>query len=341
MTTPVSQVRQGTPPETPPSERLLRTSPFALRSGTGADDGSGDGLTLDGWASVFNQSTVIDSWEGKFKERVLPGSMKKTFRESPPRIQFDHGHHPMIGSIPIAKRTLVEEGIDPELAPEGGAHVVARLFDNWLIQPVRDAIEEGEINGMSFRFSVIRERWEDQDGKIIRDRKALAEYMERTWWEDVPDEELWTRSLLEVRVPELGPVVWPAYTGTSVSVRSVTLDLDQVTRDPSARRDLARFVFMADQAAARMSDPDDAEDAPLGTVEAQPPAVEHAAAPPATPPATDRPVGHVGESPAAPSVLHPTTDVAAPETTSETKRDLRRVLSLVREAERTARSDLP
>jgi len=277
---------------------------------------------------VFNRDTVIDSWEGKFKERVAPGSMKKTFRESPPRIQFDHGQHPMIGSIPIARLESIVEEADPDLAPDGGAHVVGRLFDNWLVQPVRDAIEAGAIDGMSFRFSVVRERWEDPDGKIVRDNKALAEYMERTWWEDVPEDELWTRTLLELRVPELGPVVWPAYKDTTVSVRSVTLDLDRVTRDPDARRDLARFVFMADQAAARMSDPG-TDDAPSDTVEAPtPPAVEHAAAPPDTPPATDRPVGHVGESPST---------FTAP---SRVKRDLRMVLDRVRAAERASRTDL-
>ena len=39
---------------------------------------------------------------------------------------------------------------------EQGAHVIARLHDNWLIQPLRDAIASESIDGMSFRFEVVR-----------------------------------------------------------------------------------------------------------------------------------------------------------------------------------------
>jgi hypothetical protein len=105
----------------PPREDLLRMAPFALRA---ADDANpDDGRTLDGWGAVFNRETVINSWEGRFREKLSPGSMKKSFRENPPRIQFDHGRHPLVGSIPIAALRSIAEESDPELAPDGGAHV--------------------------------------------------------------------------------------------------------------------------------------------------------------------------------------------------------------------------
>lgn len=212
--------------EVPPLTDVLRSSPFAVRA---AGDGEpGDGLTLDGFAAVFNRIAVIDSWEGKFKEQIAPGSMKKSFREAPPVIQFDHGRHPLIGSLPIAELTRIAEESDPELAPEGGAHVLGRIMDNWLMQPVRDAIANRSVNGMSFRFTVVREIWTDADGKQIRDEEQLRELLRRTWYEDVPDEELLTRTLKELRVPELGPVVFPAYADTSVGVRSMLDRLDQL-----------------------------------------------------------------------------------------------------------------
>ncbi|MEU1810961.1 HK97 family phage prohead protease [Micromonospora aurantiaca (nom. illeg.)] len=231
--------------EIPPRTELLRTAPFALRSDSG--DNAGDGLTLDGFAAVFNRQTLIDSWEGKFWEQISPGSMRKSFRENPPKIQFDHGHHPLIGSIPIARTTTAEEAVDADLAPEGGAHIVGRLHDNWLVQPVRDAIAAGSVDGMSFRFSVVREEWREADGKVIRDEDKLREILRRSWYEDVPDEELPLRTLKELRVPEAGPVTWPAYTDTSVSVRSktVTIDLGRL-HDPEQRRLLARAVLLAD-----------------------------------------------------------------------------------------------
>ena len=237
--------------ERPPVESVLREAPFTLRA---ADDGEpNDGLTLDGYAAVFNRETIIDSWEGKFRELIAPGAMKRSFRETPPRIQFDHGRHPMIGSIPIAKLERAAEEVDPELAPEGGAHIVGRIFDNWLMEPVRDAIAAEAVNGMSFRFSVVREQWKDADGRTISDEEKLMEQLRRTWYEEVPDDELLVRTLKELKVPEAGPVVWPAYTDTSVKVRSKVIDLGRLD-DPEQRKLLARAVFMVDAAESQDDD---------------------------------------------------------------------------------------
>ncbi|AMU39236.1 hypothetical protein A3N99_02795 [Mycobacteroides abscessus] len=232
--------------ERPPMEGV-REAPFSLRAND--EDDPNDGLTLDGYGAVFNRETIIDSYEGKFKEKIAPGSMKRSFRETPPKIQFDHGRHPLIGSIPIASLRSATEDAHPELAPEGGAHIIARIFDNWLMEPVRDAIaaEPPAINGMSFRFSVVREQWETPDGKVIRDEQILREELRRTWYEEVPDEELLVRTLKELKVPEIGPVVWPAYQDTSVSVRSTVIDLGRLD-DPEQRKLLARAVFLADTA---------------------------------------------------------------------------------------------
>lgn len=235
----------------PPLESV-RQAPFSLRdSGDGEPN---DGYTLDGYGAVFNRETIIDSFEGKFREKIAPGSMKRSFREAPPKIQFDHGRHPLIGSIPIAKLERVAEEVDPELAPEGGAHVVARVFENWLMEPVRDAIAAGAVNGMSFRFSVVREKWETPDGKTIRDEEQLMSELRRTWYDDVPDEELLVRTLTELKVPEIGPVTWPAYADTSVSMRSKVIDLGRL-HDPEQRKLLAEAVFIADAA----SQDDDAQ----------------------------------------------------------------------------------
>jgi len=275
---------------TPPKEKLLRVTPFAVRSdGVNPDGSVNDGMTLDGYAAVFERETIIDSWEGRFKEVVAKGSMRKSFAERAPKVQFDHGSHPMIGSIPIGSVVSVREDSNPDLAPDGGAHIVARLHDNWLVQPVRDAIESGSINGMSFRFGVVRDEWRTAEGELIRDEQALREALTRTWFEDVPDEELLVRYLREVKVPELGPVVFPAYDETSVGVRSqVTFDVRKLGTDPAQRRELARLVFLAD-AAERSADadgelPDDTEqpEAP----EPEQPAVIHNSQPADTPQAT-------------------------------------------------------
>lgn len=251
--------------EIPPRDDLLRMVPFALRAEEERDEDEPDGLTLDGFAAVFNSLTLIDSWEGRFWEQTLPGSMKKSFREKPPKIQFDHGRHPLIGSIPIARLTVAEEASDPVLAPNGGAHIVGRVFDNWLMEPVRDAIAEEAIDGMSFRFSVVREAWFEADGKPIRDDDKLREILRRSWYEDVPEDELPRRDLKELRVPEAGPVVWPAYAETSVGMRSktITIDLGRLD-DREQRMSLAQAVLLAETAARTTEQPTEVptDDAP-------------------------------------------------------------------------------
>lgn len=217
-----------------------RDAPFGAVAGS-------DGLTLDGYAAVFNRPTVIDSMEGRFREQTCPGSMAKSFRESKPKIQFEHGRSTIWGSLPIATLERAAEEPHPILAPEGGAHVVARMSPLPLFEPLRWAIAEGAVDGMSFRFSVLREAWHRHDGEPLPDREILRE-LERRY--DGPEDELPMRSLKEVRVMELGPVVWPAYKETSVTMRShpTVIDLGALRDNPEHRTLLFRALLgMAEQ----------------------------------------------------------------------------------------------
>lgn len=245
--------REKRPPTT-----SVREAPFTLVRDPTVDGQPDDGLTLDGWAAVFNSPTVIDSWEGTFIEKIAPGSMRRSFRESPPKIQFDHGTHPLVGSIPIASLVDCREDSDPVLAPEGGAHVIGRIFNNWLMQPVRDAIASDPpgISGMSFRFEVVRESWTYANGEPITSDKDLLAELDRTWDGSVPADDLPIRTLRELKVPELGPVTWPAYEETSIAVRQGHIDLDRL-QEPEQRKLLARAVFTMDTAARGAADLDE------------------------------------------------------------------------------------
>lgn len=219
-------------------EGLVRALPFTLERAAGeGDQQPNDGLTLEGHAAVFGVRTVINSWEGRFTEELAAGAFRKTFRERTPVLQFDHGRHPLVGSIPIGKIKRAEED-------DIGAWVNARLHDNWLTQPVRDAIAEESITGMSFRMSVVREEWRDDDGKLITDDNRLLAMI----WDDTTDAPF--RTIKEVKVPELGPVVFPQYTETDVSVRmgGTIIDLAQLVRDEGNRNLLARAILMTEQA---------------------------------------------------------------------------------------------
>jgi HK97 family phage prohead protease len=191
---------------------------------------------------VTNSVTTIDSWEGCFDEVIAPGAFRKTLRERTPKMQFDHGRHPLLGSLPLGVWTKAEED-------DRGLHGVGRLSDNWLVTPFRDAIRDGGVEGMSFRFTVVREVWTDVNGKTIRDDELL-----QLLYYGAGERGPILRTLKDLSVSEMGPVVWPAYEETTVGVRSGeprTLVIDLATlRKPEARAELARAVAMADAAAA-------------------------------------------------------------------------------------------
>lgn len=173
---------------------------------------SSDGRSLDGYAAVFDQDTVIDSWmEGRFRERITKGAFKKTLRERSPIMQYNHGNDSRVGTVPIGVYERITED-------DNGLHVEGRLFENDNVEPVREAIAGGAITGMSFKFRVVRDEWRDAAGKLIKDQSKLYNmlYGESSG----SDDELPTRTIKEVQLFEAGPVSTPAYAGTSVGVRS-------------------------------------------------------------------------------------------------------------------------
>lgn len=200
-----------------PTKDLTRSVPFELERSAG-----GDGLTLNGYAAMFDTPTRIDSWEGKFDEQLSRGAFRKTIRERMPVLQFDHGHDSRTGSVPIGAITDLRED-------KTGLKVSARLHDNDLVKPIRDAIESGAITGMSFRFQVVKDEW-DESG-------------------DVP-----MRTIKEVRLMELGPVVFPAYASTSVGVRSAH-ELCAVCRQSLATHEEAGASATSDEPTATTAEP--------------------------------------------------------------------------------------
>jgi HK97 family phage prohead protease len=222
---------------------LVRSVPFAVRDAAG-DVGEGDGLTLTGLAAVWDSPTEIDSWEGTFTEQIRKGAFRKTIREMTPVLQFDHGRHPLVGSIPIGR-------IDDIAETDEGLALTARLSDNWLIEPVRDAIRDRSVTGMSFRFDVVREEWRDNTGALIK-----PDEIGPLLW-NPGDRGPLARTLVELKCRELGPVVFPAYTDTSVDVRARSL-ADDLTRDTVAARALRRSLAQAVPAGAAAAGlPDD------------------------------------------------------------------------------------
>ncbi len=179
---------------------------------------SDDGLTLEGYAAVFDTPTRIENshespYGGPFTETIAPGAFARAVRANPkPIMQFDHGTHPMIGSLPVGVIKSMRED-------DTGLFITGRVHDNWLTEPLRDAIKSDAINGMSFRFLV------PEGGDE---------------WSDDGDE----RRVTDLDVPELGPVVWPAYTDTTVNLRSRAF-AEAVDEDPDLLKDFSLGLLLA------------------------------------------------------------------------------------------------
>ncbi len=175
---------------------MSRAPSMCVRSVDFTSESSGDGRTLEGYAAVFDSPTRIRSWEGDFTETIRAGAFARSLKERLPVLQYDHGKDARVGSVPIGAIEDVRED-------KRGLYVRAKLFDNPVVEPVRQAIAGGAIRGMSFRFEV-------PDGGD-------------TWSRSGSTEE---REIRDADVHELGPVVFPAYDTTSVTVRSLLAQLD-------------------------------------------------------------------------------------------------------------------
>lgn len=166
----------------------VRSFDFELRSTRGA------GRQLEGYVAVFGRRTRVPDSAGDFEEEIHPGFADRSLRENGmPVMQFDHGKDPRVGTVPIGAYEVFERD-------RKGYFVRGELFDNPVVEPVRQAIAGGAIKGMSFRFKVAKngDKWERRFGGGMD-----------------------LRHVLDADVPEAGPVVFPAYRDTAVSVRSI------------------------------------------------------------------------------------------------------------------------
>jgi len=190
-------------------------------------EGKSDGRTLRGIAVPFGQITRIDNWmEGRFDEQFKRGAFRRSLGQRMPKLQFDHGTHPLFGSLPIGEfRSLTER--------QGGLDVEAQIFEAPLFEPLREALATDQIDGMSIRF---------------RPLKVTITQAEQR--DDGGDVEL--RTITEAELIELGPVMFPAYAGTSVDLRSLG-DLDLTNQIDRHR--LAMALLSGDALADRVGQP--------------------------------------------------------------------------------------
>lgn len=143
---------------------------------------------------IEGHAAVFDSWSETlggifpFKEKVRKGAFSQTIKKDDIRALFNHDPNYVLGRNKAGTLELKED--------ETGLYVRIIPPDTQAARDLITSIERGDINQMSFGFTVEEEKWDTVDGVDVRE-------------------------LRRVRLFDVSPVTFPAYPSTDVGVRAM------------------------------------------------------------------------------------------------------------------------
>ena len=186
----------------------------------------GQAPTIHGYAAVFNSLSVpLPGKNGKmFREKIAPGAFAKHLLSRPDiRALWNHNPDFPLGRTKNDSLRIAEDhrGLRVEITPPD---------TSWGRDAV-EAIRRGDVDGMSFQFTVDQDQWTpDETGGQVR-------------------------TLREARLYEVSPVTFPAYPSTEVGVRcAADGDMPDVPVDEEQELPVAQVdntLLQAQQARAR------------------------------------------------------------------------------------------
>lgn len=148
--------------------------------------GDGEAKRIVGHAAVFNE---LSEPLGGFRERISPGAFARAIREGQDvRGLFNHDSNLILGRTSAGTMKISEDdkGLAYEITPPDSDQARALV----------ESIRRGDVTGNSFSFMTMTDKWETINGETIR-------------------------TLIDVDLFDVGPVVWPAYPQTDVALRSL------------------------------------------------------------------------------------------------------------------------
>jgi HK97 family phage prohead protease len=157
-----------------------------LRIDTG-QDGENKDPTIVGYASVFDLWSEELGGVFPFREKVLPGAFADTIVHDDIRALFNHDPNYVLGRSSAGTLELAED--------EKGLLVKIKPPDTQWAKDLLVSIQRGDITQMSFGFIVLEDVWQENDGVDIRE-------------------------LIKVKLLDVSPVTFPAYTQTECNIRS-------------------------------------------------------------------------------------------------------------------------
>ncbi|WP_312025781.1 HK97 family phage prohead protease [Listeria innocua] len=156
------------------------------------DDTETDVITLTGYASVFNSSTMISDW---FEETIEIGAFARAISDNNDiRCLFNHDWSHVLGRTKAGTLRLEED--------DYGLRFEVTLPNTTVARDLVESLKRGDINQCSFGFIPVQETWNYDSDPI-------------------------TRVINDVDLMEVSIVSLPAYEDTEVDlVRSVTFKED-------------------------------------------------------------------------------------------------------------------
>ena len=140
---------------------------------------------LRGLAAVFNSETVIG---GVFREVIRPGAFTKTIAERDVKMLWNHDTNFPLGSTKAGTLALHESSRGLEVDNDPPSLGLNAGFV--------ESIQRGDVSQMSFGFEVIKEN-------VVRTEGQMD-----------------LREVMEVKLWEVSPVTFPAYTDTEIGARA-------------------------------------------------------------------------------------------------------------------------
>ncbi len=150
---------------------------------------------LIGYAAVFNQEAIINGPNGmRWRERIDPAAFKDAIGRDDVIAAVNHDSKQVLGRSRTGTLLLS--------ADDHGLRYEVQLGRTTLAADTLESVRRGDYSGSSFKFLMAN------DGMRVAEKPTAANPLPLIVVE-------------RVQLIDVGPVTFPAYAGTSVSVRSV------------------------------------------------------------------------------------------------------------------------
>lgn len=147
-------------------------------------EGDDEKLTITGYASVFGSQSL----DMGFREVVHRGAFKRSLSDGADvRALVDHDPSRLLGRTKSGTLSLKTD--------KTGLRATINPPDTTAGRDTVESLRRGDLDGMSFAFRTVSDKWETKDGQDVR-------------------------TLLDVDLLDVSIVTYPAYPDTSVQVRS-------------------------------------------------------------------------------------------------------------------------